>query len=84
MRMSRRGEPRAPAVWVPLLAYVAGTVLAPLLNGAWRGDGFAEHVLIAVTVPALITLCCALLRNVLRDRACSRYGRVFGGRPRPR
>lgn len=45
-------------IWIPLVCYLAITVLAPILNGAYRlgGDRFLEYCLLTMFIPAILTV----------------------------
>jgi hypothetical protein len=70
--MSRPGEPsravRGSQLIVPWLAYLAVTVAAPALNGAWRRPDFASHALLTFVASGALLGLWSLGRH-MRPRA---------------
>jgi hypothetical protein len=49
-------RPRSRAVWLPVLAYLAGTLAVPACNGALGNAEFEAH---AITVTIVVAACVA-------------------------
>lgn len=47
---------RGPRHWIPFAVYVAVTVVAPAIRGAWRMEGFVEHASTVIVVSFLATV----------------------------
>src|SRR5262245_10757989 len=58
--MTSRSEPRVrrrvPLVLVPWAVYLGVTLVAPALNGAARGEAFAEHAILTLGVSGAMTM----------------------------
>ncbi len=74
--MSRRTEsrraPRLPMLAVPWLAYLAVTIVAPALNGAWRRPDFASHAWLTIIASGALLAVASLVRRLLMDRRAPR------------
>lgn len=55
-RSETRSRPRVPLVLVPWIVYLGVTLVAPALNGAARGQAFAEHAMITLGVSGAMTM----------------------------
>ena len=52
---------------IPLLVYLAVTLVVPVVNGAKLDGAFAEHVLVVVAVAALVALAFRVASRVVRS-----------------
>ena len=70
------------AVLVPVLWYVGGTLVVPLLNGAaWRTNFWNHAAVVLLVAGAVALLACAV--HAVRLRA-AKAGRLRGRGPHPR
>ncbi len=53
---------------IPLVSYLAITILVPILNGAPTDAAFLEHAALAITLPLIITVTLSILANARSRR----------------
>lgn len=71
--MSRRVDPSRTTggtrLVVPWLAYLAVTIVAPAVNGAWRRPDFASHAVLTSAVSGALLMAWWLMRKLLNRNA---------------